>query len=261
VIDVPAKEALAFKFAFCSREKMKAFRSSRSRARLVAEERAQHDWVTVDYQHMPSVLVKDLHFCTNQVCAAREDGALLFACVPAAASNVDYGFSTRGKREAKMTMLMTLEPLGERQCKVRALTAVEMSGKISSLVLERMLPRTIKTLADMRTIFERDEEVDAEGTAAMKVTIRSLQPGLGSKRRVRRSSSGSALDAWAGRSPTEEAVIAKVTKVLDAITDDEFEELSSPDPFVSMGAVTGLRGGRGAVLRSRTVRPAPPHSF
>ena len=211
VIDCPVLEAAAWWFSFMSRERMRINGEEGNPARLLLKNSNPHDQVVATIKKMPFPLYKR-EFINRQVCALDANGDLLISVVPVD-DVVDYGMSTRAVRGVARG-IMRLTPSGESQCKVTSIQYLDAGGVIPLRVIEAKLPLSLAAVGELRDEFQRDDEIDKMERDELARVVKEEQQVY---------------------SEDEDSLIQRVQDELGALTEEDFEELDSPDYLVKMG--------------------------
>jgi hypothetical protein len=229
-IDCSAKEALAWSFDYCSRERMQINFDEDNPARVVAEVTSPHDNVIATVKRMPFPL-RHREFVLRQL-SLRDNETLDFLHVALSVDVwVDYGCSMKTVRgTAKVVTRFT--PLEEtQQCKVTITQYLDAAGNIPVAVANSKIPESLGSVISMRNAFQRDDEFDAADRTSLAQVIRERPQTY---------------------SAEEAAIFERIRGKLGSLSEPDFKDLESPDPLVIMKSIF-IKGDSIMVLRGSSI--------
>ena len=211
--DCSAATALAWFFAYNSRERVRTSIEERNPARLTTTETTPHDIVVATIKAFPFKWLPNREFFCRLV-AAEENGTLLLA-TESVSDVIDYG--TKNKNIRGITRgLICITPVNETQCKVILCQYADAAGFMPTRLVNSALSSTIDAVDELRQEFQRDDEIDKLERDEL---ARSIQ------------------DEQQTYTAEEDVVINKVNVKLGLLDFKDFEELESLDHLVKMGKI------------------------
>jgi hypothetical protein len=250
VIDCSAREALAYQFAACGREKMRILNENSTPATLILLEHTEHDfeWATVKTLPFP---LTNREFLGRQLCYKDDvTGDFVLVCEPLPENvKVDYGANLKVVRGNSSSILRITSIKNDTQCEVNLVQCGDAGGFVPERVIVAKIPVALSGVVELRELFQRDAAVDeVECDAAMDVLEHDEQV----------------------YDDEEDVFLVDVRTKIGGLKEEDSVELLSPDSRVKMYSVqrrggggasewaaTGLRGGTIAVGKATTVRPPP----
>ncbi|GMI22407.1 hypothetical protein TeGR_g5792, partial [Tetraparma gracilis] len=246
-LDCSAKEAFAYQFATCGREKMRISEENGSPASFVFKEQTRHDFEVAHITKMPFPLT-NREFLGRYLSFKEPAGdlVLVFEALPDS-TKVDYGANLKVVR-GKTTGVVRFKSINDdTQCEVTLVQHGDAGGFVPERVMVAKIPQALRGVADMRELFQRDEAIDGAKQSELAAIINtSKQPYL----------------------PDEVSLVDKVSAKFASLsialpsslrakkTHSTFEKLDSPDPFVHM-SVAFKEGSSNAIGRASTIVDAP----
>jgi hypothetical protein len=233
VVDGSARRVSAWYFEYCGRERKRISAEKRDLARIVVQRRSHHDATFATVKRFPFPLSKR-EFVFRVVTTRNEGGSYLVASSSTDRDFVvDYGATFKAIR-GSTTALLKIEPLGPNSCKCVFFQILDGGGFLPVFVVNRKVSSQLRSLSDLRNVFQRDDEVDAALLAPLARVLREEQQNY---------------------SPAEQQMMGRVDQ-LDDLTEAGFSAIESPDHFVSMFVNHLLKGnsvGKGSVVVDGTV--------
>ena len=241
VVDCSTEYALAYWFQYCSRESLRISSEEGNPARLVVAKRSAHDWTVASIKKLPFPL-RNREFVMRQL-AARDDTSADTDCfiyvVAPADDVVDYGACHNIVRGVAHTVI-TFTPIGPNQCQLDFWQMIKPGGRIPAYVVDAVLPQALSPVADLKVRYDRSEEIDEEARHALACKIR---------------------DTAQTYTDQDRALTKRVDERLDAVSEDTWRALESPDYRVKMlVGWSDVRADRysGGVIKAVTVVDATP---
>jgi hypothetical protein len=172
-LDCNATQAFVYQFAACGREKMRIGWEEGDRARFIFKEHTKHDFEWVSVKMMPFPLT-NREFLGRYVCFKDEpagDLVLVFEALPDS-TEVDYGANLKVVR-GKSTGVYRFKPINdETQCEVTLVQHVDAGGFVPERVLVAKIPQALSGVAEMRELFQHDDEIDNAKRSELAATIK-----------------------------------------------------------------------------------------
>jgi len=213
LIDCSALEAVAWVFNCCSRDRIRVSREAHDPARL-EKEITLHDklFATIRRTQFP---LQDREIVLRYLCASDASGGFVVVS-QSVDDKVDYGGTYRAVRASSdATMRCTpVEGSEGEQCRITYHQTFSSGEFLPAWVMQKMGLRSLGFIDTMRTLFQRDDEIDVAKLNAMKNLV---------------------LDEPQEYTAEEDELVKKVSDSLGAIRDAEFTEYDSPDPMAKMG--------------------------
>ena len=156
-IDCPMREAIAWYYASCSRERLRISTEGGSPARLVVQDHTVHDNVVATIKKMPFPF-KNREFVGRQLCLRDSNGDLLLVMVPAN-DVLDYGKILSVVR-ATLNLVLRFHEINSNQCSVTMNQKLDAYGNIPSWLANKMVASALKPAVSLRDAFQRDDEID-----------------------------------------------------------------------------------------------------
>ena len=235
IVDAPPIQVCAWFFDFCSRERMRISREVGDPARLVVEERGNHDAVVAAVKTMPFPF-SSREFVARQVCAVDEtSGGFFVAVVSDSTTAADYG-AVMGTVRGATKWIARFEPVPgsqHTQCEVTLHQYLGGGGQIPLWLGSKKLPLALSVVDEARAEFQRNDEIDDAEHAKLAETIRSSPQQCGEE---------------------ENALVERVKVKLGSFffSETDFKELPSPDFLVKMN-IQFVEGQNGGLLRATAV--------
>jgi len=231
--DCSALCAMAWWFAFESRENMRISVEQGNPARVRLRQNSPHDLVAATIINMPFPRHKR-EFVSHTVCAVDQNADLVVAGVPFDEA-VDYGhrYNTRRARSKNFLRFTSLAGL---QCKVTFYNYLDGGGRLPKALTNTKIPQALRRVVDLCNFFCRDDEIDDIEREKLTRIFRDETVG----------------DVTA----EDSALLSLVEDKLGALKDDNFEELDSPDFLVRMGL--SMKGDSAGTARASTIVDASP---
>ncbi|GMI35149.1 hypothetical protein TeGR_g2654, partial [Tetraparma gracilis] len=229
VIDCSAREALAYQFAACGREKMRILNENSQPATLILLEHTEHDfeWATVKTLPFP---LTNREFLGRQLCYKDDvTGDFVLVCEPLPENvKVDYGANLKVVRGNSSSILRITSIKNDTQCEVNLVQCGDAGGFVPERVIVAKIPVALSGVVELRELFQRDAAVDeVECDAAMDVLEHDEQV----------------------YDDEEDVFLVDVRTKLGGLKEEDSVELLSPDSRVKMYSVQ-RRGGGGAIERA-----------
>jgi len=171
------------------------------------------------------------HVCGSHMCVAPANFAL--TQTSQVDDVIDYGMNARVVRGA-ITGLVLFAPINENQCEVTMYQCLDAGGRVPAWVVNAKLPVALGAAEDMRSEFQRDDEIDAKERSDFSELVKNEPQTY---------------------SAAENVMIERVLLKLDDLQPESFRVLDSPDHRVKMGLSHATDGdiGGGIMLARVTV--------
>ncbi|GMI30122.1 hypothetical protein TeGR_g9758 [Tetraparma gracilis] len=232
-LDCSARDAFAYQFVVCGREKTRISGEEGDLARFIFKEHAKHDfeWASVKKMLFP---LTNREFLGRYLSFKEPTGdlVLVFEALPDS-TKVDYGANLKVVR-GKIISVMRFGPFNDdTQCEVTLVSHLDAGGFLPERVVVAKIPEALSGVSEMRELFQRDDAIDGAKRGELAAIINtSKQPYL----------------------PDENKLIKKVGARFASLP--AFEKLDSPDHFVHMSSAL-KEGSSSAILRASTIVDAP----
>ncbi|GMI36375.1 hypothetical protein TeGR_g14709 [Tetraparma gracilis] len=212
-LDCSAKEAFAYQFASCGREKTRISREVGDRARFVSKEHTAHDfeWVLVKKMSFP---LTNREFLNRFLSFKEQTGDLViaFGALPDS-TKIDYGADLKVVRGKGMGVYRFKPINNDAQCEVAFVQNLDAGGFVPERVTVAKIPQALRAVNDMQELFQRDDAIDGAKTSELASIINtSEQPYLSDEDKL--------IDEVGARFASLPA----------------FKKLDSPDCFVHMSS-------------------------
>jgi len=216
VLDCPALQALAWSYAYCSKERMKLHSSSGDTARLIHRVNTPFDSVVATVRKSTHPLLKQREFVTRQLALTEEKNKTYLHVLTSTDDVVDYGYGTQiRKNRQESTRVYRFEVLTPHSCKATLLLSMDIPRHIPNWFVVRVAPKVLKIMKDMRDCLARDEELDAQDAAEISKTIKQNDEVY---------------------TAAENDFISRVEKRLGKLDRSSMKPIESPDNQVRMGS-------------------------
>ncbi|GMI36384.1 hypothetical protein TeGR_g14709 [Tetraparma gracilis] len=178
-LDCSAKEAFAYQFASCGREKTRISREVGDRARFVSKEHTAHDfeWVLVKKMSFP---LTNREFLNRFLSFKEQTGDLViaFGALPDS-TKIDYGADLKVVRGKGMGVYRFKPINNDAQCEVAFVQNLDAGGFVPERVTVAKIPQALRAVNDMQELFQRDDAIDGAKTSELASIINtSEQPYL-----------------------------------------------------------------------------------
>ncbi len=211
IVDCPVKEAAAWCFDACSRDRLRISLHEGNPARLIAKETTSHDNVCATIKKMPALL-HNREFISRQICYSdNETGDIIIVGLPLDES-IDYGANTNTVRGTSKVFFRFIA-LNENQCKVIYISYLDAGGHVPAVVTNSKISLTLSVVEELRAEFARDDEIDEFERNKVALIIRDEPQVYDSE---------------------ETDLIERSRHKLAACKEEDFESLESPDHLVEM---------------------------
>ena len=227
-LDCSAHEAMAWWSATCSRRRTKISYEEGNPARIVAMRSSAHDEVFATVKSFPFPLA-DREFVGRQLAAREPNGDFVMAFV-STDDEINYGVKLRTVR-ATTKWLIYFKSVAEMQCEVTFMQYFDGGGNVPKRVYNYKLQNALGAVEEMRSEFERDDEIDKLEHEEIAKVVREVDQVYTAE---------------------ENEIIEQVMGKLGGPKEEDFDELDSPDLRVKMGRLFAKSGG-GGTLRASTV--------
>jgi hypothetical protein len=161
-----------YQFAVCGREKMRISREEGNRARFIFKEHTKHDFEYALVAKMPFPLT-DREFLARYLCFKELTGdlVLVFEALPDS-TKVDYGANLKVVR-GKSTGVVRFKSINDdTKCEVTLVGHFDAGGFVPERVAVAKIPQALSGVAEMRELFQRDDNVDSMDGNALAAAIR-----------------------------------------------------------------------------------------
>ena len=172
IIDTSAEEALAWRWDYCSNEKMKIHVEDyrNSIARLVVKEVCRNEIIISAIKRLPFPF-HSREFVIKCFYTKENDSAFLFCWESVNdADAVDYGFRNKSVRGYSKGF-MTLTNFGNRQCEVLFVQKLISRGSIPLWLGNMKIKDSLSIASELVNAFSRDNEIDEKERFALIDTI------------------------------------------------------------------------------------------
>jgi hypothetical protein len=212
-IDSSARDACAWYFNFCSRERVRESREEKNPARIIVDEATPHIVVAASVKKMPFPF-SHREFVFRQVCMRDEEGGgFSIAVSPLShAYKVDYGFDVKAVR-ATCNISIRFFPLNHAQCQVTMYLFMDAGGYIPVQLMDLKAASALGSVVDMRDVLQRDEEIDNIDLAQLARVMREEEQV---------------------HTLEENEVVNRVLAKFGSAREDQFETLECPDVHVKL---------------------------
>ncbi|GMI24556.1 hypothetical protein TeGR_g3140 [Tetraparma gracilis] len=156
-VDVAAKDAQAWWFAFCSRDRMRINEEEGNPARLNVREVANEN-VVAAVKNMPRPF-RRREFVAIQVCASDDNNDDLLFAGESVDEIVDYGKNFKTVR-GTVRLFARLRVVTPNTCKLTAFQFFDAGGRVPAWVLNMKVTVALSGVEDIRQAFDRSDEVD-----------------------------------------------------------------------------------------------------
>ncbi|GMI54554.1 hypothetical protein TeGR_g8854 [Tetraparma gracilis] len=232
-LDCSAREAFAYQFAVCGREKTRRSKEGGNPAQFVIKEHTKHDFEWTWVKKMPFPLT-NREFLSRGLSFMEPTGDIIFVveALPDT-TTVDYGANLEVVR-GKSTGVFRCKPINDdTQCEVTHVQHADAGGFVPERVVVAKIPEVLSGVAEMRELFQRDDAIDGAKRGELAAIINtSKQPYLA----------------------VEDKLIAEVGARFASLP--AFDKLDSPDHFVHMSSAL-KEGSSTAIGRATTIVDAP----
>jgi hypothetical protein len=175
--DCTAEEAAAWYFEFCSRERMAIHREQGNLARLEIQtyKGKPNEKVIATVKKFPK-FISNREFVNKLILVKNVQENISVAVWPLK-DEVDYGGSAgtfvRGTTQA-IFIATNIENVGRvPQCKIELLQHADAAGHLPKSLVDKKIPNALGAVADLRTYFNKDEEVDKAALASLANVIKN----------------------------------------------------------------------------------------
>jgi hypothetical protein len=171
-LDCSAKEAFAYPFATCGREKMRINSEGGGRAQFIFKEHTKHDFEWAYVVKMPFPLT-NREFLYRYLCFKEPSGELVLVsgALPDS-TNFDYGANLKVVR-GKVTAVCRFKPINDdTQCEFTLVQHGDPGGFVPERVMVTKTPQVLSSVGNMQELFQRDDDIDSIGRDALAELIR-----------------------------------------------------------------------------------------
>ena len=158
IIDCSAREAMAWVFDYCSRDRVRVSRENGHPARFILRETSQYDNIIATVTAMPFPFRKR-EFVSRNICAI-DDQERYIVAAEAVSDVVDFGSKIKSVR-GTVKNWNTLEGINPTQCKYTLFLYVDAGGNIPVWLANSKIAFALSLADEFRAVFQRDDEIDA----------------------------------------------------------------------------------------------------
>ncbi|GMI48438.1 hypothetical protein TrCOL_g6642 [Triparma columacea] len=176
-VDCAAEEAAAWYFEFCSTERMATDREEGNLARLeIQTYRGKPNEKVVATVKIFPKFISNREF-VNKLTLRKDTHKSISVAVWPLKDEVDYGGSAgtflRGTTQAIFIATNIENVSGIPQCKIELLQHVDAAGHLPKSLVDKKTPNTLGVVAELRTSFNKDEEVDKAALVSLVNIIKN----------------------------------------------------------------------------------------
>ncbi|GMI28630.1 hypothetical protein TeGR_g11984 [Tetraparma gracilis] len=216
-VDCHPKEAAVWLFSYCSRERIHLSKQKSDVFRIIVEETSRHEQTIASVKKLPFPMRKRevvSHLLMFQDKPPEDGGPpdIVVCAEPVPTSKIDYGTRITAVRSF-VRILARFSLVGTNRSKVNIVMNFDARGNIPASIMTLLVPRSLFSLNQMRTLFQRDDEVDAHTEEILAAKIKTSEETY---------------------TADENGIINGLYNRLGAGLNFDFVELASPDPLVKM---------------------------
>ena len=151
---------------------MRINREKGHRARFILKEHTKHDFEWVLVAKMPFPLT-NREFLARSLSFKEPTGDLVvvFEALPDS-TKVDYGANLKVVRAKSKGLVRFTAINNDTQCEVTLVQHMDTGGFVPKRVMVAKTPQVLRSVADMRELFQRDDDIDGAKRSELAIIIK-----------------------------------------------------------------------------------------